>query len=273
MNLLILDYTENEKNYDGIFKVAKNLCHNIIGFVSLDNKRIFETVEGYTIFPLNSMHFLKYDLVLVNFEYLISRETLSKLAKLNIPTHNVRTVYWLLQQLMIKKYEDIQDPVIQETLHYWKNHELTVFNQHLTNYEHTFNEMFADESCGLPFIMFETIEGKKRRMYFPKNGGTPNKITSPEGKIFVADILNEQIPTSPHLYIKGEHKINDGDILIDAGVCEGNFALRYVDICQKVYLFEPDKLWFEPLFNSFKDCWDKIEFIPKAVSAATEGGV
>ena len=83
--------------------------------------------------------------------------------------------------------------------------------------------------------------------------------------------MREQLPTSPHLYIKDEHKINEGDILIDAGVCEGNFALRYVDICSKVYLFEMDTKWIKPLYFSFRDCWDKIELIHKAVSDTTKG--
>lgn len=272
MKLLILDSTATVKNYEHIFQAANNLDYNILGFISLDNQRIFETVEGYTIYPLDYIKILNYDFALLNTYFDAAQNIIPELAKLNIPIHKVRTVYWLLQQIMIKKYEDIQDPVIQETLHYWNNHELTIFNQYTENYAPTFDEMFFDENCGLPFIMFETVEGKKRRMYFPKNGGPQQRVRTPDGKFFIKDILREQVPTSPHLYITEEHKINDGDILIDAGVCEGNFALRYVDICSKVYLFEPDKNWAEPLFYSFRDCWDKIEFIPQFVSDSTQNG-
>ena len=168
------------------------------------------------------------------------------------------------------KYENFLDPVIQETLHYWQSHELSVFNQHIEESKHTYDEVFMDEKVGLPYINFKTIEGKERRMYYPRDGSS--QVQREDGKKYIEDVLREQLPTSPHLYVKGTHKIGEGDVLIDVGVCEGNFSLRYVDICSKVYLFEMDKKWFEPLYYSFRDCWDKIEFIPKAVASSTGRG-
>ncbi len=76
--------------------------------------------------------------------------------------------------------------------------------------------------------------------------------------------------TSPHLYVTDKHHVNAGDILIDAGVCEGNFALKYVDICSKMYLFEPDEVWQEPLRQTFKDYRDKVEIIPRSISDVTD---
>ncbi len=77
------------------------------------------------------------------------------------------------------------------------------------------------------------------------------------------------MPTSPHLYVTENHNVEEGDVLIDAGVCEGNFVLRYADICSKIYLFEPDEKWFEPMYYSLRDCWEKVDFIPKALSDST----
>ena len=58
--------------------------------------------------------------------------------------------------------------------------------------------------------------------------------------------------------------------MIDAGVCEGNFALKYVDVCSKIYLFESDPSWLEPLYYTFADYADKVVLIPKFVSNVTE---
>ena len=270
MNLLILDNLTTNKNYSHLIKYISDLEYNLIGFISLDNQRISEKIDGYPVYPLNYLHILKYDIAVLNTHFGAAQNIFPTFAKMNFPVEKFRAVHWILQQFMIKKYEDIQDPVIQETLNYWKNHELTVFNQHTENYPNTYDEMFVDESCGLPYIMFETVEGKKRRMYFPQNGG--ERVKGSDGKTYIKDILREQVPTSPHLYITGDHKINDGDILIDAGVCEGNFSLRYVDVCSKVYLFEMDSNWITPLYYSFRDCWDKVELIPKPVADSGGGG-
>ena len=85
--------------------------------------------------------------------------------------------------------------------------------------------------------------------------------------------MKEQEPTSPHLYTTAKHDVHAGDIVIDAGVCEGNFALKYVDICSKIYLFEPDQRWYEPLKQTFKDYRDKVEIFPCFVSDITEHNV
>ena len=272
MNLLILTNTAQVGNYGIFFKAIEKLDHNLLGFVSLDNQRIFEKINGYTIYPMDHLKFLKYDILLLNSGVGAAQKIFfPAFEKMNIPLQKVHTASWLLQQLMIKKYEDVDDSAIQETLNYWKMpNELTIFNQHVEKYPHTFDEMHIDETCGLPYIIFKTVEGKDRRMYFPRNGG--QRVKGADGKIYIVDILREQVPTSPHLYITDEHKINDGDILIDAGVCEGNFSLKYVDVCSKVYLFEMDKNWWEPLYYSFRDCLDKVEFVHKACSDVTSGG-
>ena len=179
-----------------------------------------------------------------------------------------KSYLWLLKQLMTKKYEDFADPTIQETLEYWKTHELSVFNQHIPLDRGTFDKIFFDETCDLVYIKFKTVSGEHRKMYFPPND---NKIITYNGEKVLANLLFEQYPTSPHLYTKGEHDVHEGDILIDAGVAEGNFALRYVDICDKMYLFEPEPEWIEALKHTFKDYRDKVEIIPRYVSNVTDG--
>lgn len=270
MNIVILKTNAYFGNNQKLFDAMEMLEHNFVGFIALGSFDGIAEVEGQNFYPIEYIHRLKYYLALIDQSVEAAQQLVPLLNNLNIPLHKVRTYYWLLQQIMIKKYENIEDPMIQETFKYWQNHELSVFNQHFEGLGVTFDEVFIDESCNLPYINFQTIEGKQRRMYYPRDGS--GQVQDSNGKKYVRDILREQIPTSPHLYVKGSHKVDEGDVLIDAGVCEGNFSLRYVDICSKVYLCEPDKKWFEPLYYSFKDCWDKVEFIPKFLSDSKGGG-
>ena len=269
MNIVIIKTTNNFDSNKRIFGALEKLGHNLLGFVALYEINGITKIDGYNFYPVDYIHRLKFDLALLDQHSGIIGAVFPSLVHNKFPMHKVRTYMWLLQQIMIRKYEESADPVIQETLKYWRNHELSVFNQHFEGVPQTMDEVYVDEKCNLPYINFKTVSGNTRRMYYPKNH---NFVTADNGKRYIANVLIEQAPTSPHLYIKGTHKVDEGDVLIDAGVCEGNFSLRYVDICSKVYLFEPDKQWFEPLYYSFKDCWDKVEFIPIAVSDSTRGG-
>ena len=50
----------------------------------------------------------------------------------------------------------------------------------------------------------------------------------------------------PHRYINGDIRVEQGDVIVDAGVQEGNFSLRYIEKASKAYLFECDKRWIKP---------------------------
>lgn len=52
-------------------------------------------------------------------------------------------------------------------------------------------------------------------------------------------------------------------------MCEGNFALRYINIARKIYLFECDSKWQEALFYTFRDDTNKIYLSNRAVSNRT----
>lgn len=195
-------------------------------------------------------------------------DVVPRMVELGVGTNEqFKNYLWLLQRLMIARYEDCADPVIQETLEYWKTNPLSVFNQHITFDNITVHEVFFDED--LPYVYFQTDGGAWYKMYFPQNY---KSFITYSGEKVIPNLLKEQDPTSPHLYTTDEHQVHAGDILIDAGVGEGNFALRYVDICSKIYLFEPDTQWIEPLKHTFAPFGDKVEFIPRYVSNHTDGG-
>ena len=246
--------------------LAERLEYNIAGIVSLDLEEKLTSIKNHRVYPLNDILKLSWDVAIFACEDDISNDLAPKMIELGIGTREqLKNPHWLLKQLMILKYEDFDDAAIKETLEYWKTHELSVFNQHLDGKKSELHRVFYDSECDLHYVQFKTTGGKWRKMYYPRD----ENFFIHDGEKFVNGLMDEQMPTSPHLYIKGEHKVNAGDIVIDAGVCEGNFSLRYVDICAKMYLFEPDKRWLEPLNQTFKNYRDKVEIIPRFLANVT----
>ncbi len=178
-----------------------------------------------------------------------------------IPKDKVKDKYFLLKELITLKYSNTEDPEIKRTLEYWETNDLSMFNQYLEkpNKKH---EVIWDRKANMPYILFDDITGKQLKMYFPRN----YQFEREEGFQYVSDLLWEQQPESPHLYTFKNHSIFEGDVIADGGVCEGNFALRYVNIASHIYLFEADTWWKEAHYYTFRDWENKISYYPKALS-------
>ena len=247
--------------------LAEKLEYDIEGIVSLDLEEKLTSIKNYPVRPLNEILNLSWDAAVFACDENVFEDIVPRMVEMGIGRREqFKNCFWFLQQLMIKKYEDFDDPAILETIEYWKTHDLSVFNQHIPAEKGTGDRVFFDSKCEMPFIYFKTVGGEYRKMYFPRD----TNFCVRNGEKFVLNLMAEQLPTSPHLYIKNDHKICAGDIVIDAGVCEGNFALRYIDLCSKMYLFESDSKWIEPLSQTFKDYRDKVEIIPRFVSNVTD---
>ncbi len=274
MKILIVVTNEySEENYKKFLSIIEDTGNNFAGFISVYENEICNLQildKKYTMYPAKYIPQLEYDKILIADKIQSTATNIyHKLLNFEIPSEKIEEIFWLIKEFMTAKYEDCNDNIILETLNYWKTHEINVFNQHLANVADSFSEVFIDKSCDLPYIVIESITGKKHKIYYPKDGA--GSFYNINGKNYVVNIFREQLPTSPHLYMKDSHKIDEGDILIDAGVCEGNFALRNIDICSKVYLFEPDPKWEKPLWYTFKDFEQEIIMFPNFLSGVTEG--
>ena len=247
--------------------LAEKLEADIAAILSLDTNETCTEIRGYRVISLYELQEVSWDTAVLVCDDDVVEDIIPHMLELGIGREEqFKKLSWLLKQLMILKYEDDKDPDIQATLEYWKTHDLTVFNQHVDKNSGTMHRVFFDDPCGLPYIVFATESGNLRKMFFPHGYG----FTEFNGERFVNHLLKEQEPTSPHLYIKGDHKVNAGDVVIDAGVCEGNFALHYVDICSKMYLFECAPKWIKALRQTFRDDGDKVTIIPRFVSDVTD---
>lgn len=111
-----------------------------------------------------------------------------------------------IKKKLYKNYADSEDEYIVHFLNYYKSRNLNVFDDNVgpdtKDYVHYDNEDH-------PYIMFE---GK--RMYYP-DGFYFHRDERGE---YVPNILKEQGENSPHLYLTKSHTINEGDVIVDAGV-------------------------------------------------------
>lgn len=96
-------------------------------------------------------------------------------------------------------------------------------------------------------------------LHFPKK--TISCMT--ELDYHVHSLLVEQDPRSPHRYLNERMDVQEGDVVIDAGVAEGNFAASVIQKCKKIYLIECDPDYITALKISFAEYLDKIIFVNK----------
>lgn len=157
---------------------------------------------------------------------------------------------------LIARYENSSDEDIMEIVDYLLDHPLRIFN-------YQFVEKYTNE---LPINydadngLFYTIYCEKK-MYFSRSYDTEEKV-----KAYYKSILLEQDELSPHLYRTNSFDVNNGSVVVDAGVAEGNFSLAIIDRVKKIYMFEPDNNWYEALSYTFEPYKDKVCIINKALS-------
>lgn len=100
----------------------------------------------------------------------------------------------------------------------------------------------------------------------------PNNVFKPGELSYIYNEVFLPLSENPHAYENEGIKISKGDIVIDAGACEGFFAKYAIERgAEKVYLFEPLAVLQEGLRKTFHHeiINGRIELIPKALSHVT----
>ena len=156
---------------------------------------------------------------------------------------------------IIRKYEPENNIEIQQVLEVLKKGKLNVLGSYIPE-DNVFSDVYRDTEND-PYILFY---GKK--MYYPPDF----RFMTVNGKEKVWNIMCEQDKNSPHLYLKNNDTIKDGSVIVDAGVCEGNFALKYIDKAKRIYLIESDPKWMEALKKTFAPYEDKVILCNKFLS-------
>lgn len=112
-----------------------------------------------------------------------------------------------------------------------------------------------DNNSGLKYVIHQD-----KRLYFKKDW-TEEKI-----KNYYNFLLIEQDKESPHCYFPDSCSVDKDNIVLDAGSAEGNFSLSIIEEVNKIYLFEPDQDWIEPLKATFEPWKEKVKIINRFVS-------
>lgn len=238
----------------------------ILGFLDNDKSKIGTVFEGYQVYHPDILKETSCDLVLLFLMEEGSCQAVFRQLAVYLRPEQIQEYTYPLKELLQKNYKDSKDAKIKETLEYISDRKISVFNQFITA-DYTYDEVKWDNGADLPYIDFRTAEGRKVPMYYPRE----YEFVKKDGGLYVGNLLWEQSEGSPHLYVRQSHTVADGDCVIDAGVCEGNFALKYVDVASHLYLFEMDPLWQEPLAYTFRNYENKVTIVKKALSDKSSG--
>lgn len=230
------------------FKKGYISDYELVAFVD-NNEELWGTYRyGIPVISPQKLAVTDFDRILICSIY--HEEIKEQLIKdLSIPSAKIMLLEGLEKSMLEKlnvKYCNSEDKEIIGILAYYNVHGISIYGSYKP--DRTVYPVYRDND-NLPYVM---LEGK--RMYYPVNY---RYITVVDGKEFLGDVLFEQKEKSPHLYVCREDEIKAGSVIVDAGVCEGNFALRYADKAKKIYLIESDSEWLQPLEKTFRPYKEK----------------
>lgn len=228
----------------------------IVGFV--DNATTKTMFQGKKVYAPADICKLEWDFIDIWVtEGAGYKEIEKQINAMDISDEKIVSVFEPFMQKIFDRYLPTSDVEIESFLATMKSKKAPCTFAYTPVYNGDLSEAFFDERKGLYYVLFE---GKK--LYFSKN----YNFIIRDGKRYVDNIWQEQDPNSPHLYEEGEVTVNEGDVLVDAGVCEGNFSLHNIDKVSKLYLIECDVNWMEALQATFEPYRDKVVFCNKFLS-------
>lgn len=234
---------------------------NIIGYADSYSKKWGKIFQGKRIYSPLEVTNMQFDSIVISSEKFYDEISSMLIQVYKIKKEKIDRKYSILRKLLLCKYKHSSDKDIVESLEYLKLHKCTPFNQYV-KFKHEPYFVEWDKIECLPYILFED-----KKMYYPSN----KVFQRFEGKEVIFDLMAEQGKNSPHLYINDKIKVDQGDVICDAGVCEGNFALKYVEKASKIYLIECDEEWFLPLAKTFEPFKDKVEICHKFLGRYSMG--
>ena len=148
----------------------------------------------------------------------------------------------------------------QAIFEYLKENPLKEFPYNFTKkYSINSIETHFDEDLKMYYVL-----QNNKRLYFKKGWNET------QCKQYYNGLSMEQDESSPHRYETANFQVSQGDVVVDAGAAEGNFALSIIDRAKKIYLFEIDQGWIEALEATFAPWKEKVVIVNKFVSNQTD---
>ncbi|MCI8490150.1 MAG: glycosyltransferase [Lachnospiraceae bacterium] len=216
---------------------------------------------GTELLLLECMHMLSVFLTMENEQLKKEKDILQFQLKQGDSRPNQFAQQMLIHKLKLK-YQESEDKDIQEILrNIEKNQSVEAYNQDFADkYRYAdkrLNEVWYDPEAEMHFTLWN---GKK--IYYPKG------YTKEEVALAINFVYLEQDLDSPHRYLDDTFYVDEGDIVVDAGVAEGNFALEIIEKVKKIYLVECEHKWIEALQKTFEPWREKVVIVEKMLGDA-----
>ena len=252
-----------------IFKDVRKISgYGIIGFIDTDLARSRSTFLGLPVFSPRDVKKMQFDKIVIlnngtlnEGKYTVYHDMLAY--GYGIGKDKVTDADYLIKIKIIEDYKkgNVRDAEIERTVRQLESDDdFDLWCGYCPKPQEK-HEVIWDGEFNMPYVIFE---GK--RMYYPPT----TSFILEDGKQYVPGIEFEQQEGSPHTYITDDIYIKEGDVVVDAGVCEGNFAIKYIDKVSKLYLIECEAQWLDPLTLTFRDYLHKIVFCTKSLGNADD---
>lgn len=168
----------------------------------------------------------------------------------------------VLRKNVLDYYDNLSEPIseeVEKVLDYLRNRSVTMLPYYFQDqYIEDSIEVHDDKERGLRYVL---LDGKK--LYFKKRW-SKRRI-----RLSYNELMKEMDSRCPHCYESESFKFESGDVLVDIGAAEGNFALSVVEKASRIILFESNKEWMEPLKATFEPWKDKVTIVKKFVGDVT----
>jgi hypothetical protein len=148
------------------------------------------------------------------------------------------------------------DPEKTDVLNFLKKNPLTMFPySFIRKYESENINVYTDPSCNMRYILYDN-----KKLYFRKDWDAQKIQEAYKWLSYDQDI------DSPHRYEYADFTVQNGDVVVDAGAAEGNFALSVIEKVEKMYLFECEQEWIEALQMTFAPWKEKVVIVNQYIS-------
>jgi len=232
----------------------KNITYNVLAYVDsniCNEGKYFLDVQIITPSKIKNY---EYDLLLIfstAFEEILN----ICINELDIPREKIDNTYYFSKINLINRLGRTNlSKEKEEIVKYLSNNPLEVFNYpFVRKYKNVEDKILFDDEYRLYYT-----EHNNKKMYFSRKLDSVKKAA-----LYYKSILVEQDIDSPHRYMQDEFYVKNGDVVVDVGVAEGNFALEIIDLVKKIYLIECDDSWIEALKITFGPYKEKVIIIEK----------
>lgn len=236
-----------EINFIFFSKVKQNI--EIVAFVDSNKNKWGTEFNGINIISPQRVIEQKFDYIDIWSEKYYDEIKNQLCIELKVPESKIRDAFSEIRDKLFNRYKNTEDIEIKQYISNMKNKKwISIYSFDFCE-KHGLREVFKDSEDDLPYILFE---GK--RMYLTRD----YKFITQDGMKYTGDFWGEQDSESPHLYMNGDVKVHDGDVLIDAGACEGNFSLHNIEKVSKLYIVESETKWIEALRRTFEPWKEKV---------------